>query len=354
MTQQLLHALSVSAATFWNILGDMAPFLLLGFAAAGLLHILMPASKVEAHLGGRGLLPVIKAALIGVPLPLCSCGVIPVALSLRRHGASRGATLAFLLSTPQTGVDSFLATFSLLGPVFAIFRPLAAFFTGLLGGAAVNSLAPEPEHRNNHTACDEDCCSHTTPRSTARRMMRHAFVVLPRDLAWPLLWGLLAAAAIALLVPDDLFAGRIGSGPLGIALMMLLGIPIYVCATASIPIALALIAKGASPGAALAFLISGPATNTATLAMVWKSLGTRTALIYLATVAISAFTSGMIMDTFLFTVHTTPVSMCHDLLPPILRIGATFLFIGILLHAVLADKLAALRHPAANCNSGGS
>lgn len=292
----------------------MAPYLLFGFAVAGLLSVLISPDTVEKHLGGNTFGSVLRAALFGVPLPLCSCSVIPVTLTLRRHGASRGASTAFLLSTPQTGVDSILVTYALLGPVMAIYRPLTALMTGVFGGTLTNVLTrhepdtpPAPE-----VACA--CCKngvHTKPANPVIRALHHGFVTLPSDAGASMLVGLLIAGVIAALVPDTLFAGALGSGIIGMLAMMLFGIPVYVCATASVPIAAALILKGVSPGVALVFLMTGPATNAAGIAAVWKMMGHRTALIYLATVAGTALLAGLLLDLIL---KVTPLSItppCH-------------------------------------------
>ena len=285
-------------AGFWGVLGEMSPYLLFGFFVAGVLSVLMSQRMVERHLGGRGLRPVVKAAAFGVPLPLCSCGVIPVSASLRRHGASKGATTGFLLSTPQTGVDSIMVTYSLLGPVFAVFRPVAALVSGLIGGALVAATdggngqagADGPERR-------QDPCCTDDRHGRAQKALQYGFVTLPRDIARPLLIGLVVAALISALIPKDYFAPYLGGGVVAILILMALGIPVYVCATASIPVAYALIVNGGvSPGAAFAFLVTGPATNAATLAVVWRVLGRRTALIYLATVAAGAVAGGLILD----------------------------------------------------------
>ncbi len=276
----------------------MAPYLLFGFFAAGMLSVLISPKTVEDHLGPRGMWSVFKAALFGVPLPLCSCGVIPVAVSLRRHGASKGATTAFLLSTPQTGADSILVTFSLLGPVFAVFRPVAAMLTGLLGGGMVNIAGPEATaEREAAPQCTASCCTDGDERNRITRALVYGFVTLPRDLAPALVVGLLIAGAISAVVPDDYFAGALGGGIVAMLVMMLVGIPMYVCSTASVPIAAAMIGTaGVSPGAALAFLIAGPATNAATIATIWRTLGKRTAVIYLLTIALSAIGCGLILD----------------------------------------------------------
>ena len=217
----------------WGVLCEMAPYLLFGFAVAGLLSVFLSPSTIDRHLGGRGVAPVFKAALFGVPLPLCSCGVIPVAASLRRHGASRGATTAFLLSTPQTGVDSILVTLALLGPVYAVFRPIAAFVSGLAGGLAAAIFGEGPAGGAPASPCEEVCCTRAGGRSRLVAAVEHAFVTLPRDIGKPLIVGLLAVGLISAFVPDDYLAGALGTGFGAMVVMMLLGLPVYVCATAT-------------------------------------------------------------------------------------------------------------------------
>ncbi len=282
----------------WLVILEMGPYLLFGFALAGLMSIWISPEWTERHLGGKGFGPVLKATLLGIPLPLCSCSVIPVVASMRRHGASRAAATSFLLSTPQTGVDSIAVTYALLGPIFAVFRPLAALLSGVLGGALVLVFG----HANSAEAdlppaCTEACCSGDRRTPAWRRALRYGFVTLPRDLAWPLLAGVLIAGAItALFPPSYRLQEHLGSGLLSILVLMAAGIPLYVCATASVPIAAGLIHLGASTGAALAFLIVGAATNPAALTTVWKVLGRRTVLIYLTTVGLSAILCGLGLD----------------------------------------------------------
>jgi len=290
--------------SFWGTLCEMSPYLLFGFFAAGVLSVVVSARLVERHLGGHGFWPVFKAALFGVPLPLCSCSVIPVTASLRKHGASRGAATAFLISTPQTGVDSIFVTLSLLGPVFAIFRPLVALVSGIIGGAAVDLLEPHGE-KDTHAldACEDACCS-DNGGNRATRVLTYGFIELPRDIGKPLLLGVIVAGIIAAAIPNDFFAESLGTGMGAILVLMLLGVPVYVCATASVPVALALLLKGASPGAVLAFLMTGPATNAAGIATVWKIMGARTATVYLVTVMATAFGAGVLLDyVFAVTSH---------------------------------------------------
>jgi len=275
----------------------MSPYLLFGFLVAGVMAMFVSRRMVERHLGGSGVMPIFKASLFGVPLPLCSCGVIPVSMSLHKQGASKGATVAFLLSTPQTGVDSILVTYSLLGPVFAIFRPIAALVTGFVGGVLVNVFGASPEAAGRRLEGKDPQPDPVVP--LGRRIvggLKHGFVTLPRNIGRPLLIGLAVAGVISALVPDDFFADRLGKGLPAMLVMMLIGIPIYVCASASVPVAAALILKGLSPGAALVFLMTGPATNAAGLATIWNTLGRRTAILYLATVAVCSLLGGLLLD----------------------------------------------------------
>lgn len=326
---EIIHTI---AQAFWANLLDMAPYLLFGFFVAGVLYVLVPAAMVERHLGGRGIWPVVKAAAFGVPLPLCSCGVIPVSASLRKHGASRGATAAFLLSTPQTGVDSIMVTLSLLGPVFAVFRAVAAFLTGILGGMLIDTFDPADKADGRAPdRCEDECCAGESkgqgPLRALGRMLSYGFVTLPRDIGKSLVIGLVLAGLIAAAVPADL-AQAAGTGFLGMLVMMALGIPIYVCATASVPIAAALMAKGVSPGAAFAFLVTGPATNAATIAVIWKTMGRRTAILYLISVAVAALGFGALLD--LIYVKTGTASLpehVHEMLPHALKLASAIVLL---------------------------
>jgi uncharacterized protein len=338
----ILDAVRNIAQHVWSTLLAMAPYLLLGFLVAGVLSVLISPAWVRKRLGGRGLRPILLAALFGVPLPLCSCGVIPVAVSLRRFGAGKGATTAFLLSTPQTGVDSIMATFSLLGPVFALFRPIAAFITGVLGGLTVQACSPadeevavaDPPSPDDRCACEAQEENAPAREFLPLRVLRYGFATLPRDIARPLLIGLLVAGVISAAVPSDFFAGRLGSGWPAMLAMMLLGLPLYVCATSSIPVAAAMIGVGLSPGAALVFLMTGPATNAAAIATLWKLFGRRVALLYLAVVAVSALLAGAALNRVFAAGDFAPVPGAHSMLP-----GPAQTFLALALLAVLAYAL---------------
>jgi uncharacterized membrane protein YraQ (UPF0718 family) len=309
----------------------MSPYLLLGFAIAGVLSLFFTPAWVSRNLGRRGLWQVVKAALIGVPLPLCSCGVLPLAFSLRRSGAGKGATVSFLASTPQTGVDSIFLTYSLLGPVIALLRIIAAFVSGIVAGLltdwvcrneTTDSAAPVPSAPGS-CCCEKEACSgDETPKAIEKRMLwsraswisvfRQGFVVLPRDMARPLLAGVLVAGLVSALVPEGLLATYIPPGPMGYLLALIIGIPMYVCSASSVPIAALLIQAGVSPGAAMVFMIAGPATNSAAVITLWREIGRRGTLAYLAAISGVAILFGFILDGFLtIAIKSVPVLHHH-------------------------------------------
>jgi len=285
------------AAKSWSVMAIMAPYLLLGFFVAGVLGVFVPISFIERHLGKRGFLQIVKASLLGVPIPLCSCSVIPVATSLRKHGATQGATISFLTSTPQTGVDSIAATWGLLGPLFTFFRTLIAFITGCICGAAVETFTPPAEESEN--GCDDKYCPSCNPKKGIhqwKQVFAYGFGTLPRDIGRALLLGIVISGLLGALVPEDFFTRRLSSEWLSMIVVMGIGIPLYVCSTGSIPIALAMIGMGLSPGAALVFLVTGPATNAATITTVFKTMGRQAVGIYLATLAVCALSAGWLLN----------------------------------------------------------
>jgi len=328
---------------FWDTVAEMSPYLLFGFFMAGILSVLVSQRLVERHLGGRGIWPLVKASILGVPLPLCSCGVIPVSMSLHKHGASKGSTISFLLSTPQTGIDSIFVTLSLLGPLFAVFRPLAAFVTGIVGGALVDVFGQSTEDKNRvppkYTA---ECCGGAENSKKIARGLKYGFVTLPRDIGKAMLVGLVIAAVISALVPDGYFAEKLGTGILAMVVMMLLGIPVYVCATASVPVAAALILKGLTPGAALVFLMTGPATNAASFVTIWKVLGRATAITYLAAVAGCALLSGILLDYIAAGVDFEIAARPGWMLPPAVKHIAAVVLLAILTIAIFSKRKGSL------------
>jgi len=324
---------------FWNTAVEMSPYLLFGFFVAGILSVFISQPLVERHLGGRGVWPLIKASLFGIPLPLCSCGVIPVSISLYKHGASKGSTISFLLSTPQTGVDSIFVTLSLLGPIFAIFRPLAALVTGVVGGALVDVFSRDKKDMNQPPSkCTDECCANDNKIRKVVGGLKYGFVTLPRDIGKAMLVGLVVAAFISALVPDGYFAEKLGTGIFAMVIMMILGIPVYVCATASVPVAAALILKGLTPGAAFVFLMTGPATNAASFITIWKALGRTTAITCLATVAGCALLGGILLDYLAAGIDLEIVTHHGWMLPDAVKYISAVALLAILSFAILSKR----------------
>lgn len=286
---------------FWNsllyMLNEMSPYILLGFLIAGLLHAFVSRETFARHLSGRSLGTVVKAALIGVPLPLCSCGVLPTAIAMRRNGASRAASSAFLISTPQTGVDSIAATWSLLGPAFAVMRPIAALVTAVFGGVAVGSTESNSEE---FEGCGEaPDAVEERPSTFGGKIMaslRYGFVDLVGSIGLWLTVGLIIAALITVYVPADFFT-VLGDKPIvSMIIALIVAVPMYVCATGSIPIALSLILKGLSPGTAFVLLMAGPAANFASFTLISREMGRRAAIVYLGSIIVGAMAMGLAID----------------------------------------------------------
>lgn len=281
--------------SFLSIMNQMSPYILLGFIIAGMLHVFVKTSAMSRHLSGPGWKPVVKAALFGIPLPLCSCGVLPTAVSLRRQGASKGATTSFLIATPQTGVDSIAATYSLLGLPFAIVRPIAALVGSFLGGMAVSKYGDEcaPDEQL-HAAVDEKM-----PASFLGKLVesvRYGLVDMVASVGKWLVIGLVVAALITVFVPDSLFLGLSRYPLLAMLAVLVVAIPMYICATGSIPVALSLMLKGLSPGIAFVMLMAGPAANFASLIILRRTYGKRATAIYVASVAVTAIAFGLVID----------------------------------------------------------
>lgn len=323
------------AMELWAILVESGVWLVGGFLLAGVVHVLLPQDFIAKALGGRGFGGVLKASLIGVPLPLCSCSVIPVAAGLRRDGASKGASASFAISTPESGADSIAFTWAVLGPVMGIARPIAALATALAAGSLVAATTEEEEPRATRggEAAGASCCHGGAPQkksteengsccahggggvyegaemdavrsrnglaAKAKEAARYGLYEMPKDLAVWLVVGLALSALIAAAAPDAWLSETIGTGLGPMLLMLVAGMPVYVCATASTPVAAALVAKGLSPGAALVFLLAGPATNLATMAWVAKDLGWRALGAYLAAIAVSSVAFGVALDAMI-------------------------------------------------------
>lgn len=310
---------------FWKVLAMMAPWLLGGFLLAGIVGVLMPREWAEKAMGkAKGWKGVLNAVLIGVPLPICSCGVLPITQALRKSGASKGAAAGFLISTPQTGIDSILATYALLGPVFAIARPIAAFLTGIFGGVTVNLMtknekedaAPAPE-KKGHCCC---CCSGHKEEATHNHEVKENVILkslkksdeLFAEIVKPLSFGLIIAALVTVLVPENFFATAFGGNDwLAMPAMVIIGFPMYVCSTASIPIAASMVLKGLTPGAAFVFLMVGPAINAASLSTVATLIGKKPAIVYALVISLGAILCGIAVNLLPFEVLPRISACCE-------------------------------------------
>lgn len=298
-----------------QLVNEMSPFLLLGFLLAGLMHAFIPHSVYGKYLSVNNWRSVLYATLFGIPLPLCSCGVIPTAMSLRREGASKGSTIAFLIATPQTGIDSITATYSLMGLPFAIIRPIVAFITAILSGLLCNRF----DHNDTQTASVAAQAQVSEIQgnfiSRMKIALKYGFVDMMQDIGKWLIIGLLIAGAITMLVPDSFFMYFKDNTTLSILFVLVFIFPMYLCATGSIPIAVALMLKGISPGAALVLLSVGPACNLASLLIVGKVLGRRTLFLYVLSIVAVSVGSAYVVDLFLpqewFTSALRSLQTCH-------------------------------------------
>ncbi len=285
----------------FNMLNEMSPYILLGFLIAGILHAFVSPRLMSRHLSGTGFGAVVKAAMFGIPLPLCSCGVLPTAVALRRNGASRAASSSFLIATPQTGVDSIAATYSLLGPAFAVIRPVAALTTALFGGLAVG--ASERGELSVDSEADAHCAVEEPEKKTFKgklwEMLRYGFFDMVRSIGKWLIIGLIIASLITLFVPEDFFVMLSSRPLLAMLAVVVVAIPMYVCATGSIPIALSLMLKGLSPGAAFVLLMAGPAANFASATIISRTMGRKCAIVYIGSIVLSAIAFGLVIDYLL-------------------------------------------------------
>lgn len=338
---------------------EMAPYMVLGIVFTGVLHILLTKDFVAKQIGKSDVWSIVKASLFGVPLPLCSCGVIPTAVFMRDSGASRASTVSFLTSTPQTGIDSIIATYGILGWVFAVFRPFAALLMGLFGGLATmfttkeKSLATHAVNGKAQVANDKFISLDTfKPKSKAdappemtfagkvKKMWHYATVEFLDNIALHFVVGVIIAGLISYFVPPQMISDTpFTSGILGMLLMIVIGAPMYICATASIPIAAALMLKGVSPGVAFVFLAVGPATNAASLSMLYKTIGRTATATYLASMAVSAIAMGLLLD-FIFEAFSLEANIitAHDhsgLIPHWLSLPLAILFFIFLIFSIL-------------------
>ena len=356
---------------FWQLFLLSAPWLMLGLLIAGLLNVYLPANFLNKHLGKEGFLTTVKAALIGAPMPLCSCGVIPAAIGLRRAGASKGATTAFLVSTPETGVDSVSVSYVLLGPFMSIIRPIAAICSAIVAGVLVGrdtdrlQTKPAADAQTKTSCCasktaepevQTSCCASKTAepkvqtsccdkpnkalQSQWQKVQQAISFSCNKLLSDTMVWlmiGLFFAALVQTYVPES-FLTQWGSGIVAMLVVILISIPMYICATASTPIAAGLLLSGVSPGAVLVFMLAGPATNIATLGVVANELGKRAVFAYLTGVIGVALIFGFLTD-YLVTefgfVVSPQLGEEHQVLPYWLSFVCGVILIALILRLVV-------------------
>lgn len=335
----------------WQLFREASIYVLFGILVAGLLRIFLSPSTVAQQLGRGRFSSVFKASLLGIPIPLCSCGVLPAAASLRKQGANNGATTAFLISTPESGVDSVALSYALLDPLMTIARPVAAFASATAAGLSVNFLGQEDDARRAipdlrcpvDGCCDGQNClpavhrSHHTFSEKIKAGLSYAFNDLWNDIALWLLVGIFLAGVITALVPEDVMTRYLGGGLSAMLFMLAAGIPLYICATASTPIAAAMILKGISPGAALVFLLAGPATNITSLTVLYGILGKRATAIYLSAIALSAVVFGLALDQVysIFGMSAKAnAGQAADVIPHWAQVGGAVILLGLFIRPV--------------------
>ncbi len=326
---------------FWDLSVEMAPWLLLGLLFSGILHVFLPNQFVYKQLGGKSPWNIFKAVLFGIPLPLCSCGVLPTAVSLHKDGASKATTNAFLISTPQTGIDSIFATYAMMGLPFAILRPIVALISGVFGGINT-ALFDDTDQWNAHENKEEQIQKRSFWEGV-KEAFRYGFVVMMRDIGKYLLIGLVLATLVTLWVPEDLFRSDLSNFYLQFLVVLLLSLPLYICATGSIPIAVSLLLKGMDPSLVFLFLMAGPATNIASVALLIKALGRKTYGIYLFSIMFSAVVFTLLIHFFIpaeWFINAIPLNMDahgHHVQNPG-YIVLTIVFLCLLLYSQLPIK----------------
>lgn len=353
----------------WHLLVQSAPYMLFGLLIGGMLKVFLSADYVAKHLGSGRFSSVLKASLLGIPIPLCSCGVLPAAASLKKQGANKGATASFLISTPESGVDSISITYALLDPIMTVARPISAFLSAMAAGIGINLLQPPSSEAKALplTPVQSDCgCSTECPtpeKKTKEGMftklgtgLRYAAIDIWGDLVGWFFIGLLAAGVITVLIPDEAIANYLGGGLLSMLLMLCLGIPLYICATASTPVAAAFILKGVSPGTALVFLLVGPASNVTSLSVLLGILGKKATVIYLVAMAGIAVLCGLALDLVYFSLGISAMAVvgeAGEIMPDSISTAAVVLLLCLSISPLFSSIKKRFSKEKSGCGCGG-
>ncbi len=319
----------------WDFALIVSPWLILGFVFSGLIHAFIGERFIRQHLGGGGFSSVLKATLFGIPLPICSCGVVPLSAGLRNDGASKAATMSFLVSTPTTGIDSIFVTYAFLGLTFAIVRPLSALVGGLLVGSLVSLLVKERIEKRDFRVAPEHAHS---LKDRLKDGFNYGFGALPDDVGKAVLWGILIGGALSALLPRDVSQIYLSNPVIAYPLMLAISVPLYVCAIGSVPVAAAMMSKGLIPGAALAFLIAGTATNVVTIAFVGQKFGKKVVVIYLVSIVFLALISGILLDALLGEVVVKEMLFKGREIPYAVKLISTLLFVAMIIKSFWKGK----------------
>jgi hypothetical protein len=321
----------------------MAPYMVLGLLFVGILHVYVSKERIIKAVGKNSLGSVVLASIVGVPLPLCSCGVVPTSIELKKTGASNGAVISFLTSTPQTGVDSLIATYGMMGPFMAVFRAIAAFLSGIFAGVITNVFSKEEITKKEESCC---CCHNNEgevkKKKSIKDVFTYAFDEFLSEIAVHFVIGVMVAGVITAFIPDDFFINYgLNTGIISIIMMIIIGIPMYICSTSSIPVAVAFLIKGISPGAAFAFLFAGPITNAATVVLLAKTIGKKLTAIYVISAAFMALVFGTICNMLvfrfgfqIFTQGTSSMDMTSGF-----NIFISVIFLGLLTRSIIKSRV---------------
>ena len=388
MTFEFLGILTSFFAFLWSSFLLLAPMLLLGLLLSGLIHVFVSRQAILRWLRDDSLKSVTLSSAIGIPVPLCSCSVVPVVAEMRNKGASRSSCMSFLITAPETGADSILVTNAFFGPIVAIIRPVISFITAVVAGIFCIGLirddrdeAEASGHPHGHECshdhhqsliADRDDC-YVSPaqlkvllvnwlkgiagrqstgevptdnqefdfKKLVKHIFRYGFIEIADDILFALLVGVVLGGVLFLAIPSDLMAHEYARW-LSYPVMVLISIPLYICASASTPIAAALVAKGVSPGAALIFLMTGPATNTGTIAIIVSQFGSRFASIYVAAVIAVTVVLGIAIDTLLLAAGlaiSVNLDASHAPAIQLLQWGSALLLIALIVWRFRAGAL---------------
>ena len=359
-----MELLELFLKNIYLLLSAMSLYILIGLILAGILKQIIPNDFVSKHLGKNSTLSVIKATLFGIPLPVCSCSVIPLAKSLQKEGASRGAVQSFLISTPITGIDSIMATYSFFGWLFTIYRVITSIIIAIVVGLIENFISKDSKKVEvsssakfslnrvstnsinkvtfaKKSSCNSSCCEGIKVKNDKKfsitKVFDYAFNVLFSDIAKSLLIGVILGAIFTTFLPKELLSKIYEYNFLTYLLVIAISMPLYVCATSSLPIAAAFLLSGMSPGAAFVFLSAGPATNSVTMGVVASMFGKKSLIIYILTIAILSILFGFLLDNYINSINIIEFNNTHES-NSIINIVSSIIMVILMVYYILRKK----------------